>query len=79
MAVEGGAIFDPVSDDNPKNVESELDRDELTARCVAGGFGSPDGSDGVKYAGSNTVEGPSAEHPFGVLCGALESGANDSP
>lgn len=79
LPVERGAVFNPVSDDDTENVESEFDRDELTARCVAGGFGGPDRGDGIKNAGPDTVEGPGAEHPFSVLGGALESGTNDGP
>lgn len=45
--VEGGAVFDPVSDHHTKNVESKFDRHELAAGRVAGGFGGPDGGDGV--------------------------------
>ena len=79
LAVEGGAVFDPISDDDAENVEGELDRDELAAGCVAGSLGGPDGGDGVQDACSDTVQGTGAEHPFGVLGGALKSGADNSP
>lgn len=79
LTVEGGAVFDPVSDDDAENVKSEFDGDKLAAGCVAGGFGGPDGSDGVQNASSDTVKDTGAEHPIGVLGGALEGGADDSP
>lgn len=47
LTVEGGAVFDPVRDNDAENVEREFDRDELAAGCVAGGFGGPYGGDGV--------------------------------
>ena len=67
LPIEGGAVFNPVSDDDAENVEGEFDRDELTAGCVTGGFSGPDGGDSVQDAGSDTVEGTGAEHPIGVL------------
>lgn len=79
LAVEGRAVFDPVSDDDAENVEGEFDRDELTAGRVAGGFGGPDGGDGVQNAGSDAVQGTGAKHPFCVLGGTLEGRADDSP
>ncbi len=79
VTVEGGAVFDPVSDDDAKNVEGEFDRDELAAGCVTGCFGGPDWGDGVENTGSDAVEGTGAEHPLGVLGGALERGADNSP
>ena len=79
LPVEGGAVFNPVGDDDAENVEGEFDGDELAARGVAGGFGGPDGSDGVEDAGSDTVQDAGAEHPLGVLSGALQGGADDGP
>ena len=79
LTVKGGAVFDPVSDDDAENVQGEFDGDELAAGCVAGGFGRPDGSDGVQNARPDPVEDTGAKHPLGVLGGALEGGADDSP
>ena len=79
MAVIRGAVFDPVRHDDAENVEGEFDGDELAARGVASGFGGPDGGDGVEDAGADAVEGTGAEHPFGVLGGALKSGTDDGP
>ncbi len=47
LTVKGGTVFDPVSDDHAENVKGEFYGDKLAAGCVAGGFGGPDGSDGV--------------------------------
>ena len=79
VMVEGGTVFDPVGDDDTEDVKGEFDGDELTTGGVAGGLGGPDGSDGVEDAGSDAVEDTGAEHPIGVLGGALEGGANDGP
>ena len=79
IAIEGCSIFDPVRDNDAEDVESEFDGDELTAGRVAGGFGGPDGGDGVQDAGSDTIEDTGAKHPVGVLGGALEGGADYSP
>lgn len=79
VGIEGGSIFDPVRDDDAENVESEFDGDELTAGRVAGGFGGPDGGNGVEDAGSDAVQDTGAKHPVGVLGGALEGGADYSP
>ena len=77
--VKRGAVFDPVSDDDTENVEGEFNRNELSAGCVAGGLRGPDRSDGVQDASSNAVQDTGAKHPVGVLGGALEGGADDSP
>ena len=47
LSVERGAVFNPVSDDDTENVESKFDGHELATGCVAGGFGGPNGGDGV--------------------------------
>ena len=79
LPVKRSAVFDPIRDDDSEDVEGELNRDELTAGCVAGGFSGPDGGDGVKDAGSDAVQDTSAEHPLGILGRTLESGADDGP
>ena len=79
LAVEGGSVFDPVRDDDAENVEGKFDGHKLAAGCVAGGFGGPDGGNGVQDASSDAVEDTGAKHPLGVLGGALEGGADDSP
>ena len=46
---------------------------------MAGGFRGPDWSDGVQDTSSDAVQDTRAKHPFGILGGALEGGADDSP
>ena len=46
---------------------------------MAGGFSGPDRGDGIQNSSSDTIECPSAKHPFSVLGGALEGSADDRP
>ena len=41
------AVFEPVSNDNAKNVKSEFDGDELTPRSMFSSFSCPNWNDGV--------------------------------
>jgi len=53
---EGNVLFQPVSHDNTKDVEGELDGNELTTRLVLRGLGRPDGNNGVQDTGAPSVD-----------------------
>lgn len=71
--------FQPVGDDDAKDVEGKLECDKLAARGVGGRLGGPDGGDGVEDAGADAVEDARAEHPVCVLRGGLQGGGEDAP
>lgn len=77
--VVGAGIFEPISNDDTKDVEGEFDSDELTSGCVVGGFGSPDRNDGVEDTSSPAVDETGKNHPGVVHGRALEGSADDSP
>lgn len=51
----GDIQFQPVCEDDTKDVESELDGNELSTRGVVRDFCSPDGDDGVQDTRTDTI------------------------
>ena len=65
------SLFNPVCCHHTKDVQGELNGDELTTRCVTGSLGGPDRCDCVQDTCANTVQSTGAEHPVGILSRAL--------
>ena len=72
-------LFNPVSDDDTKDVQSKLNGHELTTRGMFGSLSSPDRNDGVQHAGAPSVDETSADHPGVVLSRGLKSCTDDCP
>ena len=66
--VEAAAVLEPVRHHYTKNIQGELNSDELPSRFVFGGFGSPDWNNGVKDTSTPAVDQTSKDHPDMVLC-----------
>jgi len=72
-------LFDPVCDNNTKNIECEFNSHELTTGRMLGSFGSPNWYDGIKHSGAPSVDETSADHPNGALSRSLKGSADDGP
>lgn len=77
--IKRAAIFKPICNHDTEDVQGELDGNELTSRCMIGGFGSPDRNDGVQYTSSPAVDKTGANHPVRVHSGGLKRGAENGP
>ena len=73
------SLFDPISNYDTKNVESELNGDELSTRRVFGSLGGPDRDDGIQHSCTPSIDKTSADHPHVVLSRSLKCGSDDSP
>lgn len=78
-AFEVYLLFDPVSNDDTKDVQREFDSDELSTGFVLGSLGSPDWNNSVEHSCTPSVDETGANHPSVVLSRCLESSTDDSP
>ena len=72
-------LFDPISDDDTKDVQGEFDGDKLSSGLVLGGLGSPDGYNSVEHSCTPSIDETGADHPRVVLSRSLKGSANDGP
>lgn len=66
-------LFDPVSNDDTKDVQGKFNGDELSAGFVLGGFGGPNRNNGVEHSCSPSIDETGANHPSVVLSRSLKS------
>ena len=73
------SLFDPVGNDDTKDVEREFNGDELSSGFVFSSLGGPNRNNSVEHSCTPSVDEPSTDHPSMVLSRSLESSADDSP
>ena len=73
------SLFNPIGNNNTKDVERELNSDELSTGCVLGSLGGPNRNDSVKHSCTPSIDETSADHPSVILSRSLESSSNNSP
>lgn len=79
VLIEATSVFEPVGNNDTKDVQCEFNGDELTTRLVLGGFGGPDRHDSVEDTSTPSIDEASADHPGVVLCGTLKGGTDNGP
>ena len=77
--IEVAAVFDPVGDNNTKDVQCEFDGNELSTGLVLSSLSGPDRNDGVEHSGTPSIDKTGANHPSVVLSRGLQSSTNDGP
>ena len=72
-------LFNPVSDDNAKDVKREFNGHELATGFVLSGLGSPDWHNCIEHPCAPTIDETGADHPNMVLSRSLKGSTNDGP
>ncbi len=72
-------LFDPVSNDDTKDVQRKFDGDKLSTGFVLGGLGGPNWNNGVKHSCTPSIDKTGADHPSVVLGRCLKSSTDDGP
>ena len=73
------SLFDPIGDNNTKDVQRKFNGDELSTGFVLRSLGGPDWNNGVEHSRSPSVYETGANHPSVVLSRCLESSTDDGP
>ena len=60
-------LFNPVSDDNTKDIKREFNGHELATGFVLSGLGSPYRNNGIEHPCTPSIDETSADHPDMVL------------
>ena len=68
LGVEGASIFEPVSDDDTEDIQSEFNGDKFSSGFVFGCLSGPHGYDGVQDSGAPAIDKTGKDHP-GVIHG----------
>lgn len=73
------SLFDPVSNDDTKDIQGKFDGDELSTGFVLGSLGGPDWNNSIEHSCTPSVDETGADHPRMVLGRSLESSTEDGP
>ena len=73
------SLFDPVRNDDTKDVQRKFNGDELSTRFVLSSFGGPDWNNGVKHSCTPSIDKTGANHPRVVLSRGLKGSTDDGP
>ena len=60
-------LFNPVSDDNAKDVKRKFNSHELATGFVLSGLGSPDWNNSIEHSCTPPIDKTGADHPNVVL------------
>ena len=60
-------LFNPVSDNDTKNVKSEFNGHELATGFVLSSLGSPDWNNSIEHPCAPPIDETGADHPIMVL------------
>ena len=72
-------LFNPICNDNTKDVEGKLDCDELSTGFMFSRLSSPDRNDSVKHSCTPTIDETGTDHPDVILSRSLQGSSDDSP
>lgn len=77
LATRSGSLW--CTYNNAENVQSELNRDELSSRGVIRGLGGPYGYNGVQNSCTPAIDKAGHDHPDVILGRTLQRSTKDSP
>lgn len=73
------SLFDPVSNNDTKDVQRKFDGDELSTGFMLGSLGGPDWNNSVENSCTPPIDKTGADHPSVVLSRSLKSSTENGP